>query len=173
MAKIAINRITNANVYVNGASFLGRCEEVDAPIIKNKVVEHKALGLVGVAEFWSGIEKIEARFKWSSLYREVMREVANPFKVAAIQVRGSLNTFTAEGLTTQQPAVAHFRGMFRDMELGKYKQQDNAEFVTNMSVNYCKLVINNIDVVEVDVLENIYKINGVDALVQYRINIGA
>lgn len=173
MAKIAVNRITNANVYINGTSFLGRCEEVDAPVVKNKTVEHKALGLVGIASFWAGIEKIEARFKWSSLYPEVMTQIADPFKVAAIQVRGSLNTFTAQGLTQQQPVVAHFQGMFRDFEMGKYKQQDNAEFTTNMDVNYCKMVINGLDVLEIDVLENIYKINGVDALAQYRINLGA
>ena len=45
MGKIAINRITNANVYIDGASLLGRAEEVELPQIKAKMSEHKALGL--------------------------------------------------------------------------------------------------------------------------------
>ncbi len=45
MAKIDINRVCNANVYLDGTSFLGRAESVDLPNIKHKFAEHKALGM--------------------------------------------------------------------------------------------------------------------------------
>ena len=44
MSKIEINKLTNANVYLNGNNLLGRAEEVELPQIKHKMAEHKALG---------------------------------------------------------------------------------------------------------------------------------
>ena len=46
MSKISINRLTNANVYLDGGSMLGRAEEVSLPVLKAKMAEHKALGMV-------------------------------------------------------------------------------------------------------------------------------
>ena len=48
--KIEINRITNANIYVNGNSLLGRAEEIKLPDISAIMQEHKALGMVGKIE---------------------------------------------------------------------------------------------------------------------------
>jgi ferredoxin--NADP+ reductase len=41
MSKIKINKLTNANVYMNGVNLLGRAEEVQLPQIKHKMAEHK------------------------------------------------------------------------------------------------------------------------------------
>ena len=50
MAKIEINRITNANIYLDGANLLGRAEEVKLPDVSMTMQEHKALGMVGKVE---------------------------------------------------------------------------------------------------------------------------
>jgi len=42
-----------------------------------------------------------------------------------------------------------------------------------MSVNYAKLIVDGEEIFEIDVLENIYKVEGVDILETYRNNIGA
>ncbi|MZQ57783.1 phage major tail tube protein, partial [Escherichia coli] len=45
--KIEVNRITNANIYINGNNLLGRAEEIKLPDISMIMQEHKALGMVG------------------------------------------------------------------------------------------------------------------------------
>ncbi|WP_027809960.1 phage major tail tube protein, partial [Burkholderia cenocepacia] len=57
--KIEINRITNANIYVNGNSLLGRAEEIKLPDISAIMQEHKALGMVGKIELPAGFDKLE------------------------------------------------------------------------------------------------------------------
>lgn len=47
MSKIEINRITNANIYLDGTNLLGRAEEVKLPDVSMIMQEHKALGMVG------------------------------------------------------------------------------------------------------------------------------
>lgn len=173
MAKIEINKILNANVYMDGSNLLGRAEEVNLPDIKFIMVDHKALGMLGSAEFFAGFEKMEAKFKWNALYLDVIKKAANPFKAVAVQVRASLETYSGQGKISEVPVVCHIGGTFKNIPMGNFKPKDNPEYETNMSVNYAKLVVNGEEIYEIDVLQNIYKVDGVDVLAQYRANIGA
>ncbi len=172
MAKIEIKRLTNACVYMDGSTLLGRCEEITLPEIKSKMSEHKALGMVGQIEIASGFEKLEGKIKWSALYPGVLKKTANPFKFVQIQVRGSLESWTGQGRTEQQKVVIYLTVGFKSFPGGSFKPNDNVEAETAFACYYMKQVLGGEDIVEIDVLENIYKAGGVDMLAQYRSNIG-
>ena len=163
MTKMKINKLTNANVYMNGVNLLGRAEEIQLPQIKHKMAEHKALGMVGSAEFFAGIDKLECKIKWNALYPEVLMTASNPFLSTMIQVRASL----------EAPATAFLIGTFKEFPLGTLKPHENAEYETTMSVTYAKLIVDGIEIFEIDVLENIYKVNVIDMLSQFKKNTGA
>lgn len=172
MSKIQINKLINANIYMNGNNFLGRAEEVQLPQIKHKMAEHKALGMIGSPEFFSCVDKLECKIKWNSLYPDVLKTCANPFISTAIQVRASLETYNGSGRISEVPAVAYISGTFKEFPLGTIKPGDNAEYETTMAVTYAKLVVNGEEIFEIDVLENIYKVGAVDILGTYKSNIG-
>ena len=172
MSKIKINRLTNANIYMDGNNLLGRAEEIQLPQIKHKMADHKALGMVGSAEFFAGIDKLECKIKWNSLYTEVLKKAANPFVAVQIQARASLETYNNMGKLAEVPAIAYISGTFKEFPLGTLKPQENAEYETTMSVNYAKLIVAGEEIFEIDVLENIYKVDGVDVLTTFRLNTG-
>lgn len=172
MAAAQVNRLTNANIYINGISRLGKAEQVTLPMIKHMLAEHKALGMVGKMEFWSGIDKMEMKIKWNSFYDDVMKLFGNPIKPMNLQVRGSLETYTSAGRTLEVPVVCYVTGSSKDFPMGDFKQHDNVELESNMSVTYCRLEINGAVIVEIDVLSNIYSVAGTDILAQYRNNLG-
>lgn len=167
-----IKKITNANVYMNGSSLLGRAEEVQCPVIKNKFAEFKALGMVGTVEFFSGIEKMEAKIKWNSFYPDVLGTIANPVNAIQLQVRSSLETYGSSGRTSEEAVVCYMTATPKDFPLGNFKQHDNVEMETNFSITYCKLEIGGLPIIEIDLLANIYKVKGIDILSQYRANLG-
>ena len=171
--KIEINKLTNCNVYMNGNNLLGRAEEVQLPQIKHKMAEHKALGMVGSAEFFAGIDKLECKIKWNALYPDVLRTCANPFTAAMLQVRANLETYNGLGKIKEVPATAFLIGTFKEFPLGTIKPQDNAEYETTMAVTYAKLVVDSEEVFEIDVLQNIYKVGLLDILTVFKKNIGA
>lgn len=173
MSKIEINKLTNANVYLNGTNLLGRAEEVQLPQIKHKTAEHKALGMIGSAEFFSGIDKMECKIKWNALYPEVFRACANPFNAAMLQVRASLETYNGTGRVSEVPATAFIIGTFKEFPLGNIKPHENAEYETTLAVTYAKLVVDGQDIFEIDVLQNIYKVGLIDMLTQFKQNTGA
>jgi P2 family phage contractile tail tube protein len=169
---IEVNKLYNANVYVDGNSYLGRTEEFELPKIIPMMVEHKALGMVGKIELPSGWDKMDATLKWNSFYPDAMRKAANPYQSVQMQLRGSLETWTSGGRTAQQRYVVFMTVQFKDFPTGAFKQQENAEFESPLNVLYIRVEVGGQPIVEFDPLANIYKVDGVDVLEQYRANLG-
>ncbi|WP_275760922.1 phage major tail tube protein [Ralstonia pseudosolanacearum] len=170
--KIEINRITNANIYVAGNSLLGRAEEVKLPDISAIMAEHKALGMVGKIELPSGFDKLEGEIKWNSLYRDVAKTVANPFKAVQLQCRSSIETYGAQGRIQEVALVTYLTVMFKKNPLGTFKQHENAEFGSAFGATYIKQVVDGEEVLELDYLANIFRVGGEDMLADFRSNIG-
>lgn len=169
---LQINKITNANIYMDGNSHLGKAAEVELPQANYKMAEHAALGMVGMAEFFSGIEKLEMKIKWNSFYADAMKATGNPTTSRQIQIRSSLETHTSAGKTAEVPVVCHVTAAPKSFPMGNFKQSDNVELETDFAVYYCKLEIDGENIFEVDILANIFKVGGVDLLAKYRANLG-
>lgn len=172
-SKVAIQKITNANIYVDGASLLGRAEEVTLPEVTVKNIEHKALGLVGTVECFAGFEKLTAKIKWASFYAGVLAKAANPFVPVQVQVRASMQILEGGGVAREAAVVAMMTGTFRKLPLGSFKQHENVDAESELACTYAKLTVDGRDIVEFDALANIYKADGVDLLADYKANTGA
>jgi len=169
---VEVRKLTNANVYFDGASYLGKVEEVNLPEVGFKQAEHKALGMMGSLDIPSGMDKMELSLKWSTVDPVAMRKVSNAFRSWDFQVRSSLERYEAQGRTAQDSYVAYFRGMPKNIAGQNFKQHDNVEAESKFSISYYKLEINGQIIYEIDVLNNIYKVDGVDLLATYRANLG-
>lgn len=168
-----IKRLQEANVYLNGSSLLGQTEEVKLPDVSIKMSDHKALGMVAALELFGGIDKMVAEFKWNSYFADAMTAQANPFQAVDVQVRSSLRTFDGGGgITSEVPVVIYLKGTFNQAPTGNWKQHDPVEIGSKMSVKYMRQVIDGREILEIDVMNNIYKVDGVDLLETYRSNLG-
>lgn len=172
MSKIQVNRIVNANIYIDGTNLLGRAEEIKLPDITAIMQEHKALGMVGKIELPAGFDKLEGEIKWNSLYEESAKAMANPFKTVQLQCRSSIEAYGPGGRIEEIPLATFLTVMFKKNPLGTFKQHDNAEFSSSFSATYIRQVVKGKDVLELDYLANIFKVNGEDLLATYRDNIG-
>jgi P2 family phage contractile tail tube protein len=167
-----INRLTNANVYLNGSSAFGKAEEVTLPQVKAKQTAYKALGMLGEMEYPSGFEKMEAKIKWNAWYPDIMKILSNVFDTVNVQVRSSLETFDNSGLSVQKPVVVYFRGRCKNAPSGTFKQNDNLETDSDFTVEQYKLEIDGVTIVEIDLEASIYIVDGVDMMAAYRANLG-
>lgn len=170
--KIQINSITNANIYVNGNSLLGRAEEIKMPDITAMTTERKALGMVGKIELPTGFDKLEGEIKWNSLYEDAAVVTANPFAAVSLQCRSSIETYGSQGRVDEVPMVTYLTVMFKKNPLGTFKQHDPAEFGTSFTATYLKQVVNGREIIELDYMANIFRVDGQDMLANYRSNIG-
>lgn len=165
-----MNSITNANVYLNGNSLIGKLDELELPAIKMKMEDVSALGIYGDTEIPVGMEKLEAKFKWNSIYRENWKD-QNPFQATRLIVKTDMVTHGAGGQVKHNPVTVTIAGTFKEFPLGSFKaaaKQDGLEHT--MAVTYLKVEVNRQPLYEVDVFNNVYKQAGVDLLASFRAN---
>jgi uncharacterized protein len=170
--KIQINKVSNCNIYMDGANLLGVAEEVDLPDVKHTFAEHNVLGMIGVAEFWSGIEKMEMRIKWKSYDERVLFKNADPFTPVKLMVKFSKELYGAQGREDEVPCTCFISAAYKDFPGGKFKPKDITTLETNLAIYYMRLEVDGIVVLEVDITSNIMTIDGDDLLANYRANLG-
>lgn len=164
MPQITINRLTNGNVYIDGTSYFGQIEEVTLPDVKAVFSDVKVLGMNGKVELPTGIDKLTAKLKMNAPYAEILKLQANPFKTHNFQFRGSLDGYQGSALTSQTAYKVWMTGTFKNAPAGVVKQNDNVEMEAELNVTYVKMVIGTEEILEVDVLNNIHKVAGVNIL---------
>ncbi len=167
-----IKKLTNANVYFDGASYLGKVEEATLPNVAIKQADYKALGMHAILELPVGMDKMELKLKWSSIIPEAMKKVADGYTAWDFQVRSSLETYESGGRTAEESYVAYFKGMPKNIPGGAFKQHESVEAETDFSISYYKLEIGGETIYEIDVLNNLYIVNGDDRLATNRANLG-
>lgn len=169
---MALNFISNANVYIDGNNLMGRAEEVALPLLKSKSVEHKALGMAGGVKLWAGFDTLEAMIKWNSLYTEALAFVLDHFAAHQFQVMGSLDQYLSQGRVAQLPVIYLMTGRFEDSGTLVFRQQEAAEQATKIVVTHSELYVGGRQQHLYDVFANIYTVNGVDQLARFRQNLG-
>ncbi len=168
---VTVDRLTNANVYVDGVSFLGRAEEVEFAMPKAKMADHKGLGMFGTGEFPAGIDKLEAKIKWIAPTLTVVNAMSI-FQSHQFQVRGSLESYTSQGRSAETPAVCLMTAQFKEIGPLNFKQHEQVDFPSSLVVYHCEMYLGGVQVLLYDLLANMYIVNGVDQLANFRANIG-
>lgn len=171
MGKIEVNRITNAGVYIDGNSFIGKVEEISLPNIKPTMSEHKALGLQAKLELPSGIDKMDGKIKFNSNYPNVKKKFANFYAPLELQVRYLVESYASGGRTTTTGQI-FLTIQSKGVSGGNFKQHDNVENESDFNVLYMKEVMDGVTTYEVDVINNIYIVDGVDLLKEFKDAIG-
>jgi P2 family phage contractile tail tube protein len=169
---LPIRKLSNANVYIDGSNFFGTVKEVTLPEGAAKMVEYMALGMQGSIDLPVGFEKMSAKFVWTSFHEEAIKATADIYKGLKMQIRANLEEYSSAGLIGEKAFVCSINGTSTNMPAGSFKAQENMEVETNFNVTYIKVTIGGKDVYEFDPVLNIYKVNGVDRLSNFRNNIG-
>ncbi len=76
------------------------------------------------------------------------------------------------GLVSEVPCVAYLTGYPKNFPAGNFKQHDNVEASSKLSITAYKLEIDGRSILEFDAMANVYMVDGVDVLATYRANIG-
>lgn len=168
---VVINQVANANVYLNGNSYLGRAKSVKLPELEIEFSEHDNLGSIGKIKLPNKINALEGEIVWDGFYPDVAALAYNPFKSAQLMVRADVRVFNAAGMATEVPLVMTLNVAFNKNPLGEYKKEV-AEYTMSYQVYSIKQVIDSKEVLYYDAFSNQYRVAGQDVFNQFRKNIG-
>ncbi|WLH16109.1 phage major tail tube protein [Pseudomonas simiae] len=159
----------NMNAHIDGVSFAGDITSVTLPKMTLKTEEHRAGGMDAPVEMDQGMEKLEASFAGKGVRPEAMKFYGLADQTAFNAVfRGSFKG--QRGATTA--VVATLRGMLKEIDPGDWKAGETGEFKYAVAVSYYKLEVAGRLMYEIDPVNCVRVINGVDQLASVRRDLG-
>lgn len=160
--------LKNFNLFVDGRGYAGRAEEVTPPKLTIKTEELRAGGMDAPAAIDMGMEKLEAGFSLIEYDPELLKQFG--------LVSGNGVQLTLRGAlvddTTTTPMVIGLRGMFTEIDMGKFKAGDKATMQCLVACRYYSLEIGGRKLIEIDVDNMTRVIDGVDKLAEVRAALG-
>lgn len=167
-----INQIDNANVYINGNSFLGQAKSIKLPEFEVETIEHKGLGMVGTLNLPAGVNALEGEIIWDGFYQKAAQLTYNPFKACQIMARANMRVFNSQGLAKEQKLVTILTGSFKKIPLGEHKPKEATEYGMAFNATSIKQMLDGKVILLFDVFNNIWEVEGEDILAEFRRNIG-
>lgn len=165
-----IEKVFNANVYLDDINFIGRATEIDITKTTVKTTEHQTLAMVGPLELFQGIEKLEATIAWAAFNGEVLAK-AHPTQAIKLTARVAQQVY-------QDSSVAQTKAV-RFVMIGRHKETapdtlkpGEGGMKTSFALDYVKKTVDGVDVLEIDVPNYIYRVNGEDVYADVRTALG-
>lgn len=159
----------NTNLFVDGVSFAGDVPSLTLPKLTVKTEAHRGGGMGGEIEMDMGLEKIESSFTTVGVRRESLKYFGLSDQTGCNAVfRGAF-----KGLKGQiTPVVATLRGMLKEVDMGDWKAGDKAEIKHALALQYYKLEIDGRVMYEIDMVNCVRVIDGVDQMADVRSALG-
>jgi P2 family phage contractile tail tube protein len=167
---MALNAILkNFNLFLDGLGYAGNCEEVTPPKLTFKTEEFRNGGMDAPIEIEMGMEKLEASFSLTSYDPGVLSLWGlAPGNSKPLTFRGSV--IGEDGV--EKAVVIQMQGVLKEVDQGSWKPGDKTTLKGSVACKYYKHSIGGVAVHEIDVINMIRKINGVDQLAVTRANLG-
>jgi P2 family phage contractile tail tube protein len=161
--------LKNINLFVDGRGYAGQVANYTPPAMTLVVDEHRAGGMDSAVGLDMGMEPLEVSFALTAYDREVL----SLFGVA----EGNGVAFTARGVLesydgTITPVVHQMRGKITGIDRGTWTAGEKANLTITMRLDYYKETHGGRALHEIDVVNMVRIVNGVDRLAQQRAALG-
>ncbi|WP_321815695.1 MULTISPECIES: phage major tail tube protein [unclassified Paraburkholderia] len=158
------------NLFHNGENFVGKVPEVTLPKLTRKTEDYQGGGMSGPIKIDFGQEAIQLEWTAGGLVKSVLTQYG-ALKHDAVLLRFA-GAYKAEDSDTADSVEIIVRGRHTEIDFGSAKPKDDTAFKITTAASYYKLSINNEDIIEIDFVNMIEKINGTDLLQAIRTAIG-
>ncbi len=155
---------------VDGNGYLGIADEITLPKITVKTREVTS-GFQAPIELDVGqLEKLEGTITMLEYNAELMKLLGGwGDKAVTMTARGAIQ---AQG-EAPVPVIVTLEGFFKEIDMGNWKDGEEAKLTMQYAVQKYKLKIGQDDIYEIDLYNDTRKINGVDQMAALRAAIGA
>lgn len=154
------------NLFADGIGTAGFIEEITTPTLALQMEEHRAGGMDAPIEIDMGMDKLEVSFQVSDPNETIIRCLGRP---GVLYIARSAHQRDGEDA---QPAIVNMTGTLKSYDPGGFKVGEKAGHTFTVALTYYKLAVNGVDLVEIDKLNMIRVINGVDQVATIRAAIG-
>ena len=167
--------LINYEVYdeTDGSERLLGTASVDLPEIEFMSADLKGAGIAGELNFpiIGHTNSLSCTLHWMSIHSDLTKLSAPGSHI--VTLRGALQRYDA-GLGTIEvsPVKITFRTLPSKATLGKFEPGEMTESENEFSINYLKMTVDGVELLEIDKLNYVYRVNGTDYLADTREALG-
>lgn len=161
--------LKNFHLSIDGIGMLGVASEVELPEISIKTEEWRGGGMDTPIELDMGLEVLTANVtlgEYNASVLQLMGQVG--FDDIDCTIRGGLRR--EKRATT--PVECRMRGFWKKLELGTWKPGDMADNKWELSCSYFRYMQDNVTLIEIDCINMVRFIGGVDQMASMRVALG-
>lgn len=158
------------NVFVDGHNYVDQCLELKLPKIAMKTEEYTGGGMLGPVALLKGVEKLELEHTYNAAVEEIVATFgAEKHDAALVRFMGS---YSREDTGEADAVEIVVRGRHNEFDQGDAKAGENGSFKVKTDCTYYKQTVNGKEWLEIDLVNKILKVMGVDRLAGHRENAG-
>jgi P2 family phage contractile tail tube protein len=165
-------KLKNLNLFNDGHSYLGVSKTVTLPSLGRKMEGYRGGGMNGPVKADLGFsdDGIQLEWKTGGLDLISLRQFGM-VKASGVLLRftGAFQQDDTEEMSNVEIVV---RGRHETIEMGEAQAGEDTEHAMTTTCSYYKLTVDGDDIIEIDLLNFIEKINGVDMLEKQRVALG-
>ncbi len=162
--------LKNYNLFVDALSYAGVADEVTLPKLSRMMEDHRSGGMNGPIGIDLGQEKIEIEYTLSGFVKETYTQYAQSTHDAVLlRFAGAYQSDDTGNVQALEIVV---RGRPQEIDPGNAKGGEKTQSKTKIACSYYKLTVDNEVLIEIDLVNFVEIINGVDVLAKQRAAIG-
>ncbi|WP_336950582.1 phage major tail tube protein [Sphingobium aromaticivastans] len=157
-------------LFNEGFNYLGDCKSVSLPTLTRKTEEYRGAGMSGPVMMDMGMEAMEMKFTCAGPMRDVLRQWGTP-TVDGVYLR-FVGNYQQDDTSSVDHVEVIVRGRHTEIEMGDQETGEASEFNATFAVAYYKLEWNGRTEIEIDPLNMVEIVGGVDRLAERRAALG-
>jgi len=162
--------LKNFNTFVNGENFIGEIPEVALGKLAEKVEGYRGGGMLGEVDVAMGLDKMEIEIKAGGPIRGLLAQFgAVGIAATLFRFQGAYQEDVAGGVQSGELVV---RGRMPELDPGSAKVGDKSEWSHKITASYVKWTLGGRVLIEIDWMNCIYIVDGVDRYAEIRAAMG-
>lgn len=165
-------KLKNLNLFNDANSYVGVVKSVTLPPLGRKMESYRGGGMNGPVKADLGFSDDGIQFEWKTggLDLIALRQFG-AVNASGVALRFS-GAFQRDDTGDVSAVEVVMRGRHETIEMGDAQPGEDTEHSITTTCSYYKLIVDNEDIIEIDLLNFIEKVNGVDMLEKQRAAIG-
>lgn len=165
-------KLKHCNIFMDGENWIGVAEDFTPAKLGQKLEAYRGGGMMGAANIHMGLEDgaLDTSFTFGGAEAALVKRMGLA-TIDGVSLRFA-GSFQRDDTGEVVAVEIVQRGRFKDLDRGTFKSGDNTQTKVNMVNTYYKETMNGVDLVEIDLLNMIWIVDGVDLMAEHRKAIG-
>jgi P2 family phage contractile tail tube protein len=157
-------------MFNDGNAFIGETVSITPPKLTRKFEEYRAGGMNRPVSIDMGGEKLEMEATYGGFMRDIMVQ-QGMLGLGDVQQR-FVGSFQDDSTSLVSSVEIVTRGRHEEIDMGEWKPGEDSEFKVKSQLSYYKLTLDGTVLIEIDIINMVEFVNGIDLMAPHRAVLG-